>query len=442
MRGLRGRGDRLAELAPALHLRELARVRCRVRRLHEVAHRARVVCGRSGASGALGRAEACACASACAGLCGADLVSACSGAVAVAGAAASRSQASADGVGWDWFVASAVVVASTELRLLRLRQGRRRWLRDRLLRRLFGRLRLPAWLGGGACAPVGVLAPTAARLRLRRLRRGNLGLPPRADCRPAIAAAAAAGGDGSRERWRLSRRPVAAAGVAGVSTDCRQRGVDGDGCFVGGRRSCCQPAAAPARACAASLARRRRARIGLAASSSACSVADGLRCAGLRRGIGEGSSSRFAADAGRRCGACGCAAARCVGLSMRRRCAWRVPRRRRSPPASASRTENGEVGVLGLRACALAGSGRNAAASERWPWTPHAARMHLSTRNQSRSAVQSAGHAPEFEKLPKFQWLVIRSGGPDGGCGRHDLLACGKNCRAAATDAMARGQSL
>jgi hypothetical protein len=59
--------------------------------------------------------------------------------------------------------------------------------------------------------------------------------------------------------------------------------------------------------------------------------------------------------------------------------------------------------------------------------------MHLSTRNLSRSVVQSAGHPPEFEKLPKFQWLVINGPGRPVACARHDLLAGGKNCRAAAT---------
>jgi len=47
--------------------------------------------------------------------------------------------------------------------------------------------------------------------------------------------------------------------------------------------------------------------------------------------------------------------------------------------------------------------------------------------------VQSAGHARKFEKLPKFQWLVINGPGRSAACDRHDLLAGGKNCRADST---------
>jgi hypothetical protein len=59
--------------------------------------------------------------------------------------------------------------------------------------------------------------------------------------------------------------------------------------------------------------------------------------------------------------------------------------------------------------------------------------MHLSTRIWSQPTLQSAGHARRFEKLPKFQWLVINGHSPSAARARHDLLAGGKNCRAAAT---------
>jgi hypothetical protein len=53
--------------------------------------------------------------------------------------------------------------------------------------------------------------------------------------------------------------------------------------------------------------------------------------------------------------------------------------------------------------------------------------------------LQSAGHAPEFEKLPKFQRLGIRWASRLQAVGRHDLLVSRQQLPSGHNDATGRG---
>ena len=279
--------------------------------------------------------------------------------------------------------------------------------------------------GGGGCGDPG----RAAELRPCRdqsmRRQPGSPQPPATACRARPVARAMAVSRPSRPARRRSRRPSlvgsVAVAVSRLSAPARGHGgrLAGGGNLelLGGRRS------------------------------SRFSVAVVRRRAGLRRGIGGRRPRRRSADAPRRCGSsaarqcCAAVAAWAAACRWSRLADW-CPRRRGGRGRSSAQQDRKRrrrclgspmrsrwvrPGCCGFRTLAL-----DATCGTGAP---------LDTESASDRRCNPRAMPRNFEKLPKFQELVIRSGGrQDGGRDRHDLLAGGKNCpTCGATDAIRRG---
>ena len=225
-------------------------------------------------------------------------------------------------------------------------------------------------------------------------------------------------GDGSSG----DRRPpsVGRRRLTGASTTAAKRGVERDGASsAAGSSSLGRPLASMLRSGSCGGFRAVAASSGCSAVPSVCPVA-------ARPALG-------------RCAVSICPAAAGAGRALRRamrRCAGRRAVCVRADwcrvgavalPCRQQDRKRRVVGPWPRHALALARAGmlglQNACLGRHMR---HGAPLDADWREQP---VQSPGHARNFEKLPKFQRLVLSGCGPVGAADRHDLLAGGKNCR-------------